>query len=328
MTRNIRNGLRPMVSLRLAKFLMKKFEAFPALQEKSNGEYKEIFNHARYINGSPAERDAIAFISSEAKYKSELEYPWDHYFGIELAPLLQGKSALDLGCFTGGRGVAWAERYKLKYLIGVDVAQPFIDAAKQFAASKGVDADFKVAKGESLPVPNASVDAILSFDVLEHVQDLGKTLAECHRVLKPGGRLFVVFPSYYQPVEHHLSFVTRFPGIQYLFSGATLVRAYSEILDKRGADALWYKRQSPHLEPWERGNTINGTTLRSFNALIRELNWKVVHQSRKPIGHIGRNSSKNRIRMIMARLFCPLTYIPGLQEIFLHRITYILEKTK
>lgn len=74
--------------------------------------------------------------SSESKYNSEVNYPWDHYFGINLFPLHHGKYVLDLGCFTGGRSVAWYEKYKLEYLMGVDVNQIFIDAAQQFSRIK------------------------------------------------------------------------------------------------------------------------------------------------------------------------------------------------
>ena len=65
---------------------------------------------------------------------------------------------------------------------------------------------------ENLPFPDERFDAILSFDVFEHVQDVAATLAECHRVLKQGGLLLVVFPGYWQPREHHLGLATRLPG--------------------------------------------------------------------------------------------------------------------
>src|SRR5262245_28844541 len=208
-----------MTAVQLAKHLMQLREVVPLPTGDQIGELQEVFNHPRFTRGSADERRAIMCDSAAAKYRSEMEYPWDHYFGMDLAPWLRGKRALDLGCFTGGRGVAWAERYGLDYLIGVDVAEPFIEAARAFAVSRRVAAEFRLAKAEGLPLEDESVDAVLSFDVMEHVQDVPGALAECRRVLKPGGRLFLVFPGYYQPIEHHLSLVTRLPGLQYLFSG-------------------------------------------------------------------------------------------------------------
>lgn len=43
----------------------------------------------------------------------------------------------------------------------------------------------------TLPVPDASYDVVLSTQVLEHVDDPRSYLAECHRVLRPGGRLLL-----------------------------------------------------------------------------------------------------------------------------------------
>ncbi|MGR3302592.1 MAG: methyltransferase domain-containing protein [Candidatus Scalindua sp.] len=315
-----------MDTIRIAKALMKIVENVPPPPKNDEtGELNEIFNHNNFVRGSEAERRAIMLNSSTSKYKSELEYPWDHYFGVDIFKFLHTKIVLDLGCFTGGRGVAWVERYKLNHLVGIDVKQEYIDAAAQFAAAKKINAEFKVSKGETLPFEDETFDAILSFDVFEHLQNVQTTLDECYRVLKPNGRLYVVFPSYFHPKEHHLDFVTKLP-IHYFFSGKTLVKSYYDILKERGKDAYWYKRNNPNLEYWEHGNTINGTTLALFRKIIEKTNWKIIHHSKKPIGSIGRNISKKRILKMMSSLFYLLTLIPGLQEVFLHRITFILEK--
>ena len=71
--------------------------------------------------------------SSESKYKSEMNYPWDIYFGFDLSPFLKNKVALGLGCFTGGRSAAWFERYNMKHISGIDVKKVFLESAKQFA---------------------------------------------------------------------------------------------------------------------------------------------------------------------------------------------------
>jgi ubiquinone/menaquinone biosynthesis C-methylase UbiE len=317
-----------LTTVQIAKFLMKRWETVPTSPEIGVGELNEVFCHPIFLNGTASERRAIMLKSSESKYKDEVKYPWDHYFDVDLSPFLQGKKALDLGCFTGGRSVAWFERYKLRHLVGIDVEQSYIDAARQFAAIKKVHADFEVAKGEVLPLGDETVDAILSFDVFEHVQDVQRTLNECYRVLRTGGRLFVVFPSYFQPIEHHLSLVTKFPGIHYFFTGKALVNAYCEILEERGSDAYWYNRRSPRLESWERGNAINGTTLARFKKYLKSNSWKTIAHSKKPIGSVGRNISNRKLLHAVSKLFYPLTLVPGIQEIFLHRITYVLEKVR
>lgn len=315
-----------MDSVMIAKFLMKMLKSFPVSPEIDIDDINEVFRHPIFVNGSKSKRYEIMLKSSENRYNSELNYAWDHYFGIDLRPLLKGRVALDLGCFTGGRGVAWSERYKLNYLAGIDIKQEYIDAATEFSRLKIIRSDFMLSKGESLPFGEETFDVILSFDVFEHVQDIQQTLNECYRVLNTRGRLFVVFPSYFHPTGHHLSLVTKLPFIHYIFSGKALVKAYYSILEDREDEAQWYKRDSPYLRDWEKCNTINGTTLAKFRKFLNKNKWKIVLQSRKPIGSIGRNISKKCIFKLISYFFYPLTFVPFLQEAFLHRITYILEK--
>jgi SAM-dependent methyltransferase len=314
-----------MNSIFIAKLIMKMFETKPCFSDTQIGVLTEVFNHKTFLHADDSKKKSIMLKSSKSKYENELQYPWDNYFGFNLKPFLQGKVALDLGCFTGGRSVAWFENYGLRQISGVDIKEVYITAAKQFGAMHNVKSDFRIGWGESLPFENEMFDAILTFDVFEHVQDVRKTLRECNRVLKVGGKLFLVFPSYFQPIEHHLSLVTRIPCIHWFFSGETLVKAYCNILEERD-DAYWYKRSSAELESWEKCNTINGTTLFFLKKLIRDENWRIMKEIRKPIGSIGRNISKHAFVKSIGSLFLPFLYIPGLQELLIHRITFILEK--
>jgi len=51
---------------------------------------------------------------------------------------------------------------------------------------------------EALPeLPSHAFDAVLFISVLEHVWDPAECLGQCHRVLKPGGRLLVNVPTWY-----------------------------------------------------------------------------------------------------------------------------------
>ena len=317
-----------MSAVGIAKFVMKRFQSFPVFNKEKVGEMNEVFHHSIFLNSTAEQQKEIMLKSSQSKYDSEIDFPFDNYFGFPLLPILRNKTALDLGSFTGGRTAAWFERYKLKRISGTDINQIYIDAATQFAKIRNINADYRKGRGESIPYENDQFDVILTFDVLEHVQNIRKTMDECYRVLKPGGKLIAVFPSYYQPLEHHLGRVTRLPGLQYVFSGKTQVKAYYEILKERGDAAYWYRRDTPFLEEWEKGNTINGTTFYKFRKLINDQNWKIWFQSRKTIGSTGRYVEKNKWIKIPSLLFIPFTYVPIIQDIVLHRIAVILEKEK
>lgn len=306
--------------------LMQNFQSYPEFSQTDIGKLNEVFNHEIFLNADQAQRKYVMLKSAEFKYNDEIKYPWDHYFGHDLTPLLEQKEALDLGCFTGGRSLAWLKRYGLKSIAGVDVKKVYIEAAELFAAMHNAKACFEFGFGESLPFNSEMFDAVLSFDVFEHVQNIQKTLDECHRVLKSGGRLFLVFPGYFHPVEHHLSLVTKAPCIHWFFSGKTLIKAYHAILRERGDNTYWYRRQSPDLEHWERCHSINGTTLFQFKKLLKKTSWKIIENPKKAIGSIGRNASRRSFISSTSRLLRPLTSIPGIQDLFVHRIVYILEK--
>ena len=57
--------------------------------------------------------------------------------------------------------------------------------------------------GEQLPFADASFDLVYSSNVLEHVQDPDRVLAEAIRVAKPGGHVFFTFPNYGSWWEGH-----------------------------------------------------------------------------------------------------------------------------
>jgi ubiquinone/menaquinone biosynthesis C-methylase UbiE len=315
-----------MDSVPLAKRAMRLRESFPVFDVDNVGDRREVFSHDVFLQGSQVDRLQIMRKSSESKEQDEHAFPLDNYFGFALRPHLQGKIVLDLGCFTGGRTAAWYKNYGLLRASGIDVENAYIDAAEDYARLNGLDCDFKLGFGEKIPYPNESFDAILTYDVLEHVVDVDETLRECRRVLVPGGKLFLVFPTYFQPNEHHLGMVSKVPGLQLIFSGKALVRAYYEIIEERGQDAYWYKRGSSELDPHERCHSINGTSFREFMAIVKSQKWTVDFVSRAPVGSVGRSVAQHPFRRLLMKLATPLTYIPFLQEIFLHRITMVITK--
>ena len=149
-------------------------------------------------------------------------------------------------------------------------------------------------------------------------------MSECYRVLKSKCSLFVVFPSYFHPLEHHLSLITATPFIHYFFSGKDLIKVYNEIINERGKDAEWYKRWNSDLEPWERCNTINGITQRMFRKLINNANWKIYYENHPPL--LGEAGKKNPILNLIRYIITPLARLRGFEEFLCTRVIYILHK--
>jgi len=71
--------------------------------------------------------------------------------------------------------------------------QPLFDGrcGKYLACDLDGDVDVRFEPGRPLPLPDHSIDGVVSFQVLEHVWDLDWYLGECRRVLKPGGWLLL-----------------------------------------------------------------------------------------------------------------------------------------
>jgi SAM-dependent methyltransferase len=83
------------------------------------------------------------------------------------------------------------------------------------------DATVELRPDGTLPLPDASVDAVFSSQVLEHVTDPARYLEECARVLRPGGRLLL---STHGIMVHHRDPVDYWrwtgEGLQHVVTGA------------------------------------------------------------------------------------------------------------
>jgi 2-polyprenyl-6-hydroxyphenyl methylase/3-demethylubiquinone-9 3-methyltransferase len=97
----------------------------------------------------------------------------------------QGKQALDIGC---GGGFLAEEFAKLGCAVtGIDPSAPSIAQAEAHATEAGLAITYRVASGEAIPFADATFAIAYCCDVLEHVDDLDRVIAETARVLQPGG---------------------------------------------------------------------------------------------------------------------------------------------
>ncbi len=100
---------------------------------------------------------------------------------------LKGKRILDAGCGVG-MYVRKFRRFS-EHVAGVE-----LDESR--AAEGGQDLPgIACASVEALPFADATFDVVLSHEVLEHVGDDRRAVAEALRVLRPGGRLVVFVPN-------------------------------------------------------------------------------------------------------------------------------------
>lgn len=104
-----------------------------------------------------------------------------------------GRLPLDLGCGSGMLLAAAAARGCDG--VGIDLSLAWLVVAKRLIAAHGGTPRLAAARAEALPLADASVDAVVSLDVIEHVRDAAAYLAEIDRVTRPGGRLALSTPN-------------------------------------------------------------------------------------------------------------------------------------
>jgi len=100
----------------------------------------------------------------------------------------RGRRVLDVGCGTGVDLVRFARAGARSY--GVDVASAAIALARQNAAHQQLPMHLAVGDGERLPFPPDAFDYVFAHGVVQYTADDRALVAECHRVLCPGGTAF------------------------------------------------------------------------------------------------------------------------------------------
>lgn len=116
---------------------------------------------------------------------------------IRYAEARPGESCLDLGSGRGQDVLRLAEAVGPDgHAYGLDVSDGMLDKSRRNAEKLGLsNVTFLKSVLESIPLPDAAVDLVVSNCTINHASDKAAVWSEIHRVLRPGGR-FVVSDIY------------------------------------------------------------------------------------------------------------------------------------
>ena len=153
---------------------------------------------------------------------------------LAVAELREGETVLDLGSGGGIDVILSARRVGTTgQAYGLDMTDEMLDLARRNAtAAQVTNVEFVKGTIESVPLPDSSIDVIISNCVINLSVDKAAVFAEMHRVLRPGGRVGVSDVV----AEDHLSAADRAARGDYsgCIAGALSVSEYTAGLTDAG----------------------------------------------------------------------------------------------
>lgn len=229
----------------------------------------------------------------------------------------QDKDVLDLGCYDGAISQGYLNS-GARSVIGIDIDEPAVLRARQRFSDERLE--FRVSSTDAFPLDNACVDTIFSYDVFEHVEHPELVLRECHRVLRPGGKLLIGTWGWYHPFAPHLWSTMPVPWAHLLFSERTMLRTC-----RRVYSSDWY---TPNMHDFDQNGRripdkytheeipkdyLNKFLIRDFERVFREspLEYQI---------HPQRFSSR------WAAWTTPFLSVPLLKEFLTAYIWVVLER--
>ena len=264
----------------------------------------------------------------DLEYADECENPFSRWFGLLPDELFAERDVLDLGSGFGGRPVRFFE-VGARSVVGLEISEEHVYHSQLFNVKKGTEKHvrFAIGTGEDIPLPDNAVDLITMYDVMEHVRSPKEVLAECYRVLRPGGRLATVFPPYYafHGGSHLHGYASSFPGLNLMFSNRALRSASLIVFDR---DKIDYQRWMRDVAPGKLWN-LNGLTVSGFHKLVQDSPFQV-EKIRHLAQHDRRLTRKRGVHLVLLQpafwIFEAMAQVPVIREGFCARIAALLRK--
>ena len=141
---------------------------------------------------------------------------WEHIYRYKFATgFVKGQRVLDIACGEG-YGTFALQSAGAASVIGVDISE---EACRHGREKYAIDT--RVGDASKIPLPDGSIDVVVSFETIEHVQEPTVFVRECTRVLAASGTLVISTPNVdtYNPertTEHNPFHCSELTGTEFL----------------------------------------------------------------------------------------------------------------
>lgn len=220
---------------------------------------------------------------------------------------------LDAGCGFGD--LAFALSKNAKKVCGIDPNKGFIALCKKKKEClKSDNTEFFVAPCEKLPFPKNTFDIVVSKTVLEHVDNVKKTISEMARVAKPSGIVYIECPNYMWIKEGHYN-VYMFPLMP-----KVLFKAYLKIRGKDTSFINHIKYVTPEkvlgLAKKSRLSLEKNVSLEILSDILIKKEFRKIPKHYKKIGTLIKITSIMGLNRIMFWLIQKTSFYPSIVMIF------------
>lgn len=265
-------------------------------------------------------RAAAPCLGARRDHRSFAAWEFDHAGGSLEAfgphGVVRGKRVLDVGCGLGGKS-AWYALHGAEEVVAVDLDPERVEQAAAFAAERrAANARFLARDAGRLEgLGDGRFHLALFNDAFEHLAQPGAALAECWRVLAPGGAALVVFPPWRSPWGAHLFAYVGIPWCQLLFADEPLLDVWKEGFRRAAGDG------SGLITPKKLAEVTAARTV----AELRQLN-------KMTIGRFHQLVEASPFTLVAAREHVPAWVVPRpkrslfLREHLVTRVTAVLQK--
>jgi SAM-dependent methyltransferase len=267
--------------------------------------------------------------AARKRFRSEYHYAIFEYLrsakaiqGMERAGVVLHGRVLDAGCGGGGTALSLAE--EADFAVGRDLEARFRDSGTRLAREKQAGrVAFVQGDGARLPFPDGTFDVVFSHSVIEHVASAEDYLRECHRVLRPGGVLYLSTAPYLSLAGAHLPRL-RVPVPLHLVIGRRRAFAAFCWLARR---APWSLREQKEANTFtllaEQGMTkqddlLQSVTLSRLRAWIRHAGFRLLREDRHVTGFF-RHAVPGPVRRLLEKT-------PFARDVMVGHVQCVLEK--